>query len=522
MKLKKYIGILLGITLAACSEDSVEDLVGVTGNDGSKKDIVLIRMGDDEEVREITSRLYDNIPSAWEIGKKTILDYEQLEGDKTAVFDKYVENGEIYCTVVIDVRDVISGKYPETLLRELKYYKRDLYVIATQPDPELQKTMLNLIGVYMEPGYYGINYDNLQRYRIFPSTDPYAKDNMIGRGVDSFKKGLVLLASDAPSEEMYNQQMSDKEALKSIEIYNRVYGYAKGDNLDYKIETSPYKMREGIEPDVVIDNNWTISAYNFQIYSKNNNCILSIANTTGNGFACNVRDYTTPKTFNVYAYLWNLMQEASGEVAVHADGNVFREISFQPQTVNHGSSYTENSGWSVSVGVSPVKLADEPWQAFKVSFSKTSGTSVSYKTKTMDLACKGRMGNGIYSKLWQFIPGQFYEKQPAFVYETSLNRRWIDAVQAMTPNYVTWGGYTLRQNYLAGINNSMKLHKQSCIYTLQSDANPGVVSVTVRDAMKLQKTKVHYNCGIRYGHQSSGAEIEMAKTVWIDFGQWEN
>ena len=132
------------------------------------------------------------------------------------------------------------------------------------------------------------------------------------------------------------------------------------------------------------------------------------------------------------------------------------------------------------------------------------------------------MGNGIYSKLWQFIPGQFYEKQPAFVYETSLNRRWIDAVQAMTPNYVTWGGYTLRQNYLAGINNSMKLHKQSCIYTLQSDANPGVVSVTVRDAMKLQKTKVHYNCGIRYGHQSSGAGIEMAKTVWIDFGQWEN
>lgn len=94
---------------------------------------------------------------------------------------------------------------------------------------------------------------------------------------------------------------------------------------------------------MIIDNSWAIDAYNFQIYSKNNNCILSITNDAGNGFTANIKDYTTPKGANVYAYIWNLMREASSEITVHSDGGIFREISYQPQTVNHGTNYTENS-----------------------------------------------------------------------------------------------------------------------------------------------------------------------------------
>ena len=75
--------------------------------------------------------------------------------------------------------------------------------------------------------------------------------------------------------------MADKEALKRIEIYNRIYGYAQGD-MNYSIQAVPYKMKEGAAPDVIIDNAWSIDAYNFQIYSKNNNCILSVTNTAGN------------------------------------------------------------------------------------------------------------------------------------------------------------------------------------------------------------------------------------------------
>ena len=67
---------------------------------------------------------------------------------------------------------VISGKYPISLFRMLKFYKRDFYVIATQSTPEQKEEMLSLIGVYMEAGYYAINYDNVQHYRIFPSADP--------------------------------------------------------------------------------------------------------------------------------------------------------------------------------------------------------------------------------------------------------------------------------------------------------------------------------------------------------------
>lgn len=345
---------------------------------------------------------------------------------------------------------------------------------------------------------------------------------MIGKGVASFNQKLLTRSADTLPEGNdpdpgYNAQMADKEALKRIEIYNRIYGYAQGD-MNYSMQAVPYKMKPGAAPDVIIDNSWAIDAYNFQIYSKNNNCILSITNNAGNGFTANIKDYTTPKGANVYAYIWNLMREASSEITVHSDGGIFREISYQPQTVNHGASYTENSFWKVSVSVSPTKLEDKPWEAFKVSFGKESSTEVSYKTKSMDYSCKGQFGNGLYSKLWQFIPGEFYDRAEAFVYETSQGLRWIDAAQAMTPNYVTWGGWTLRQNYLNHINNSMKLHQQQCIYSLESDAQPGVVSVAITDAIDLQKTYVHYNCGIRYGHDSARTDLKMSKMVWIDSG----
>lgn len=529
MKTKMIYMILLfsSILFGGCVRDVIDDVPG-TDEDYAvdKKDVVLIRMGtNDAEVKDITSRLFNNIPSSWEIGKKTIVDYDKMEDPETEL-NADIKNPKIYMTVILNINDVISGKYPISLFRMLKFYKRDFYVIATQSTPEQKQEMLSLIGVYMEAGYYAINYDNVQHYRIFPSADPYAKDNMIGKGVASFNQKLLSRSVDTLPEGNdpdpgYNAQMADKEALKRIEIYNRIYGYAQGD-MNYSMQAVPYKMKEGAAPDVIIDNSWAIDAYNFQIYSKNNNCILSITNNAGNGFTANIKDYTTPKGINVYAYIWNLMREASSEITIHSDGGIFREISYQPQTVNHGASYTENSFWKVSVSVSPTKLEDKPWEAFKVSFGKESSTEVSYNTKSMDYSCKGQFGNGLYSKLWQFIPGEFYDRAEAFVYETSQGLRWIDAAQAMTPNYVTWGGWTLRQNYLNHINNSMKLHQQQCIYSLESDAHPGVVSVAITDAIDLQKTYVHYNCGIRYGHDSARTDLKMSKMVWIDFRQWDN
>lgn len=514
--------------LAACSPDTDNEKGGDAVNaSGPPKDVILVRMGDGAEATDVANRLYTNIPRTWAIGKKSIQPYDQIQGDKQARLNELIKDNSLYLTVIVDMEDILSGKYPVSLFEYLKYYKRDFYVIATADSPDLQKAMLNLIGVYQAPGYYGINYDNLQRYRIFPAADPDAKDRMIGAGLSSFAAKLLARSAaksngadpDNP-DEMYNAQMADKEALKHIELYNRVYGYARGSGIDYAVEKVDYKMKEGQTPDIIIDKIWTIDAYNFQIYSKNNNCIVSVDNSSGSGFTCRVQDYTTPKSANVYAYIWNLMTEASSEVTIHANGNIFREISYQPQTVNHGSSYAEASSWRVSVGVSPFKMA-KPWEAFKASFAKESTTSVSYKTATMDLASKGQMGDGLYSKLWQFVPGQFYDKQPAFVYETADNLRVIDAVQAMTPNYVTWGGWTLREDYQKHINNNMYLFQQQCIYTLESDSNPGLISVAIKDAVKLQKTEVHYNCGIRYGHQSSHAEMESGKMVLIDFGQWD-
>lgn len=54
---------------------------------------------------------------------------------------------------------------------------------------------------------------------------------------------------------------------------------------------------------MVIDNAWTLSAYNFQIYSKNNICLLSVTNAFSGGFSAAIKDYTTPKGIDVYAYL---------------------------------------------------------------------------------------------------------------------------------------------------------------------------------------------------------------------------
>ena len=53
------------------------------------------------------------------------------------------------------------------LCSECQVYKRDFYVIATQSTPEQkEETQLSLIGVYMEAGYYAINYDTQQHYRF--------------------------------------------------------------------------------------------------------------------------------------------------------------------------------------------------------------------------------------------------------------------------------------------------------------------------------------------------------------------
>lgn len=92
--------------------------------------------------------------------------YDQIQGDKEARLNELVKDNSIYLTVIVDIDDIQSGKYQISLFENLKYYKRDFYVIATNENPGLQKAMLGLIGVYQAPGYYGINYDNLQRYRI--------------------------------------------------------------------------------------------------------------------------------------------------------------------------------------------------------------------------------------------------------------------------------------------------------------------------------------------------------------------
>ena len=238
--------LLASLFFGACVQDDINDDPVANYSNEEKKDVVLIRMGtDDAEVKDITSRLFNNIPASWEIGKKTIVDYDKMADPETEL-NTDIKNPDIYATVVLNINDVISGKYPVSLFRMLKFYKRDFYIIATGTTQDQKNEMLSLIGVYMEPGYYGINYDNVQHYRIFPSADPYAKDNMIGKGVKSFSRRLLTHSVDNLPESLeldpgYNAQMADKEALKRIEIYNRIYGYAQGD-MNYSMQAVPYKM----------------------------------------------------------------------------------------------------------------------------------------------------------------------------------------------------------------------------------------------------------------------------------------
>ena len=530
MKSLLYLWLLVAtLFVGACSKNDDPDIPSDKEHFDEvvdeKKDVLLLCMGAGEKVNKVASLLFENIPVSWEIKGKAIRNYD--DGMSPDKLGEMIKKENTFFTVILDIKDVVSGKYPASLFRLLKYYKRDFYLIADENTPEQKEAMLSLVGVYMEPGYYAINYDNVQHYRIFPDSDPHALENMIGKAAVSLQQQLSSAVSGAGGragfipDAGYNAQMADKEALKRIEVYNRLYAYDKGD-MDYGFESYPYATKNGNPSDVCIDNTWVISAYNFQIYSKNNNCLLSVTNESGGGFSASIKDYTTPKGIDVYAYLWNLMQVASSEVTIHSDGRIFREVSYQPQTVVHGANYTENSFWKVSVAVSPTQLEEKPWEAFKASFGKESSTSVSYKTESMSVTCKGNAGKGLYGKRWQFVPGEFYDRGEAFVYEGSDNKRVIDAVQAMTPNYVLNGGWTLRQNYIDHINNSMKLYRQQCIYTLVADAQPGLVSVTLTDAMRLQKTKVHYNCGIRYGHESVDADVAMSKTVWIDFSCWDN
>lgn len=87
MKTKMIYMILLfsSILFGGCVRDVIDDVPG-TDEDyaADKKDVVLIRMGtNDAEVKDITSRLFNNIPSSWEIGKKTIVDYDKMKDPET-------------------------------------------------------------------------------------------------------------------------------------------------------------------------------------------------------------------------------------------------------------------------------------------------------------------------------------------------------------------------------------------------------------------------------------------------------
>ena len=101
------------ILFGGCVRDVIDDVPG-TDEDyaADKKDVVLIRMGtNDAEVKDITSRLFNNIPSSWEIGKKTIVDYDKMKDPETEL-NADIKNPKIYMTVILNVDDVISGKYP--------------------------------------------------------------------------------------------------------------------------------------------------------------------------------------------------------------------------------------------------------------------------------------------------------------------------------------------------------------------------------------------------------------------------
>lgn len=179
--------LFLSIFFGGCVRDVIDDVLGMDEDYVvDKKDVVLICMGiNDVEVKDIIFCLFNNIFFFWEIGKKIIVDYDKMK-DFEMEFNVDIKNLKIYMMVILNIDDVIFGKYLIFLFCMLKFYKRDFYVIVIQFILEQKEEMFLLIGVYMEVGYYVINYDNVQYYCIFFFVDLYVKDNMIGKGVVFF------------------------------------------------------------------------------------------------------------------------------------------------------------------------------------------------------------------------------------------------------------------------------------------------------------------------------------------------
>ena len=76
--------LLASLFFGACVQDDINDDPVANYSNEEKKDVVLIRMGtDDAEVKDITSRLFNNIPASWEIGKTTIVDYDKMADPET-------------------------------------------------------------------------------------------------------------------------------------------------------------------------------------------------------------------------------------------------------------------------------------------------------------------------------------------------------------------------------------------------------------------------------------------------------
>ena len=234
MKSLLYLWLLVAtLFVGACSKNDDPDIPSDKEHFDEvvdeKKDVLLLCMGAGEKVNKVASLLFENIPVSWEIKGKAIRNYD--DGMSPDKLGEMIKKENTFFTVILDIKDVVSGKYPASLFRLLKYYKRDFYLIADENTPEQKEAMLSLVGVYMEPGYYAINYDNVQHYRIFPDSDPHALENMIGKAAVSLQQQLSSAVSGAGGragfipDAGYNAQMADKEALKRIEVYNRLYAY---------------------------------------------------------------------------------------------------------------------------------------------------------------------------------------------------------------------------------------------------------------------------------------------------------
>lgn len=506
----------------------------VDGEEQQHQSFLIWLNGDGKEVQSLAEELqrvkqYDKI-----------LSFNDLPGDdKIATLISMARDTLNDMSVVGDIRDFITGKYTSGMIQEVRHNRKGVIIIGKEGNAEeLKAELLQLLGVYVDKGFYKVSFPKEEVYDFYWANDP-----------DALKKlcGIKSLAAESrvggdPSDlEVTNRAL---HAMKKIRISNKAYIYTN----DYKYKMTGYEQlhpytaeMEYFKPradrayDALIDREWNIDVYNLRIYAPTDgDNLLAVYNVGGAGFInrideARVQVHNPPKD-ELNCLVWGLRNKAYSTVSIRdAKESLLnlRLIKFAPGLPETETDVTHSQSFSIGfdLGFSPELKGEYRW-----------GKSITYQLAQMTRKVSRDIQDARMDYKWEWYPETLFQGKKAM-----KDNGMIDGLAMLSPDWytivygpgpVTFDKIYCNYNTDLQFNQNMLNYLQECaITTKTAGASAGTIAVDITDGEVLQ---LGGNWIMTWGvapalHQwpnDSGifhdltVDVNRKTTVFIDYNNW--